>query len=207
MSSIITKMQKHPKQKFHRRWSLNPNCYVFHYKSRKITFWDLKKKKNSLWTFILKTASKICHLKSTLLYGFNSTPVSSSVHGSLRRLAQELWSYQGSCPPRSQTYHTDGCKPCKTKNKKEEKESIFRTIWSLWAFGFHDDHSIWKRFFRFMRLTHLEANMFQAFLTMSSKGPSRAWLLLTSVADFSYLLKGMGDFHALKASAGESQGV
>lgn len=123
MSSIITKMQKHPKQKFHRRWSLNPNCYVFHYKSRKITFWDLKKKKNSLWTFILKTASKICHLKSTLLYGFNSTPVSSSVHGSLRRLAQELWSYQGSCPPRSQTYHTDGCKPCKTKKKRKKVSS------------------------------------------------------------------------------------
>lgn len=84
--------------------------------------------------------------------------------------------------------------PAKTREKM-----IFRNIWT---FGFYDDPTI-----RFMRLTHLEANMFQAFLTMSSKGPSRAWLLLTSVADFSYLLKGVGDFQALKASAGESQGV
>lgn len=56
-------------------------------------------------------------------------------------------------------------------------------------------------------LTHLEANMFQAFLTMSSRGLSRAWLLLTSVADFSYLLKGTGAFHKLNALSGGSHDV
>lgn len=55
--------------------------------------------------------------------------------------------------------------------------------------------------------THLEANMFQAFPTMLSRGLSRARLLLTSVADFSYLLKGTGHFQELKASAGGSQEV
>lgn len=55
--------------------------------------------------------------------------------------------------------------------------------------------------------THLDANMFQALPTMLSRGCSSAWLLLTRVADFSYLLKGAGDFHTLKASCGGSQGV
>lgn len=56
-------------------------------------------------------------------------------------------------------------------------------------------------------VAHREANMFQAFPTMLSRGWRRDWLLLTSVADLSYLLKGTGVFHELKASSGESQEV
>lgn len=49
--------------------------------------------------------------------------------------------------------------------------------------------------------------MFQAFLTMLSRGLSRAWLLLTNVADFSYLLKGTGDFQEVNAASGDNQEV
>lgn len=55
--------------------------------------------------------------------------------------------------------------------------------------------------------TYLEANIFQAFPTMLSRGFSRNWLLLTKEADFSYLLNALGVFHALKASWGLSQDV
>lgn len=55
--------------------------------------------------------------------------------------------------------------------------------------------------------TYLEANMFQAFPTMLSRGFSRNWLLLTKAADFSYLLNALGVFHALKASWGFSHDV
>lgn len=56
-------------------------------------------------------------------------------------------------------------------------------------------------------VTYLEANIFHALPTIVSSGLTKNWLLLTSAADLSYLLKALEVFHTDKASAGLSHEV
>lgn len=56
-------------------------------------------------------------------------------------------------------------------------------------------------------ISYLDANMFQAFLTILSRGFKRDWLLLTKVADFSYPLKATGEVHVLKLFSVLSHGT